>query len=75
MPENFELDFQQLRRPSSSPPKRSPVRRAAAAAVATRMRSLPGDGTGEATEHFGPIQSSTNASKRLRIISVRHIPA
>ncbi|EIE21844.1 hypothetical protein COCSUDRAFT_56295 [Coccomyxa subellipsoidea C-169] len=63
--------------PTQSEQPQPPARRAqerARAAVAARMRSLPGDGTGEATEHFGPIQSSTNASKRLRVISVRHIP-
>ena len=38
------------------------------------MRSLPGEGTGEASENIGAIQANTNASRRLRVLSVRHLP-
>lgn len=38
------------------------------------MKTLPGEGAGEASEAIGHIQANTNASRRLRVLSVRHHP-
>lgn len=38
------------------------------------LKSLPGEGAGEASEVVGQIQTSANASRRLRVLSVRHLP-
>lgn len=61
----------------SSPPQRRKEafeRRDRAPAHVPRMKTLPGEGTGEASETIGHIQANTNASRRLRVLSVRHFP-
>ena len=41
---------------------------------APRMKTLPGEGAGEASENIGHFQANTNASRRIRVLSVRHLP-